>query len=303
MGGLWSPRLGSSHPPPLPRVCVKKPLHLSETSAQGLLQTCLLVPGVTPGVGGGRLAGETSSSLEASTFLRGDWQRARGGVGCVIGVGWAAPHSCPGLGRSLLGLVPGWAHKPPQVLLRCSGHRVTRSRQVKGQLGTAGGSASRASQRAELLMGRGWWSWAQASMQGGGGGGCGIWGGGHPPPRPHMEPGPSSSAGEGSWHLGRGPPIAPFSRGSRGLLFGPQAPWGWGVKSTSHTGTLRAGGPSGGMLTLLLWLHDGPSSSSGSSQAPFAPHPLPEKVESPVGVSAVGGLGSWLTSKLWCLLR
>ena len=94
MGGLWSPRLGSSHPPPLPRVCVKKPLHLSETSAQGLLQTCLLVPGVTPGVGGGRLAGKPFSSLEASTFLRGDWWRARGGVGCVIGV-WGGPPPIP----------------------------------------------------------------------------------------------------------------------------------------------------------------------------------------------------------------
>ena len=120
-----------------------------------------------------------------------------------------------------------------------------------------------------------------------------------------MEPGPSSSAGEGegSWHLGRGPPTALSSQGAHGLLFGPQAPWGRGMKPTSHTGTLRAGGPSGGMLTLLPWLHDGPSLSSGSSQAPFAPHPLPEKVESPVGVSAVGGLGSWLTSKVWCLLR
>lgn len=257
---------------------MKKPLHLSETSAQGSLQICLLVPGVTPGVVGGRLAGEwPSSSLEASTFLGGDWRRARGGVGCVIGVGWAASHSCPGLGRSLLGLVPGWAHKPPQVLLRCSGHRVTPSRQVKGQLDTAGGSASRACQRAELLMGRGWWSRAQASMQGGGG----WW----------------------SWHLGRGPPTASSSQGTLGLLFGPQAPWGRGVKSTSHTGTLRAGGPSGGVLTLLPWLRDGPSSSSGSSQAPFLPHPLPGKVESPVGGSAVGGLGSWLTSKVWCLLR
>ena len=219
-------------------MCVKKPLRLSETSAQGLLQTCLLGPGVTPGVGGGRLAGEPSSSLEASTFLRGDWRRARGGVGCVIGVwGGAAPHSCPGLGRSLLGLVPGWAHKPPQVLMRCSGHRVTPSRQVKGQLGTAGGSASRASQRAELLMGRGWWSWAQASMQGGGG----RW----------------------SWHLGRGSPSAPSFHGARTEL---QCRGGGGVMASGEGATHRP------VLTGRPWAPLRPAGSVGEGHEAHVTH-------------------------------
>lgn len=44
---------------------------------------------------------------------------------------------------------------------------------------------------------------------------------------------------------GEGAPTAPSSQGASGLLIGPQAPWGRGVMSVSHTGPLRAGAPLG----------------------------------------------------------
>lgn len=185
--------------------------------------------------------------LEACTFLRGDWRTARAGVGCVTGVGWAAP--IPAQGWAAVSWVWSWA----------------------GHTSLPGPSEVLGAQSDPQQAGQG----AAGHLQGK----ClpGISEGRAPDGQRLVEPGPSSSAGEGSCYLGRRPPTAPSSQGTSGLLIGPQAPWGRGVMSMSHTGTLRAGGSSGVMLTLLPWLHDGPSLSSGSSQAPFAPRPRRSK--------------------------